>query len=156
MSATPVTAGCRMIKSAHELELMQLANSATLAVYEAVFRSLSPGMTVPDAQALIQAGYGQVGFRGFASFEVGAYSALPHGSVAAQVIREGTPVIVDDGCTVDGYQSDISRTFVLGKASDRAKHVFDIVHRAQRAALDAARPGVPCQAVDAAARKVIC
>jgi Xaa-Pro dipeptidase len=154
-SATPVTAGCRMIKSEHELELMKIANAATLAVYDAVFRALSPGMTAEQASGLISDAYGQVGFRGFASFEVGASSALPHGSVAAQVIREGTPVIVDDGCTVEGYQSDISRTFVLCKASDRAKKVFEIVHRAQRAALDTARPGMDCQAVDAAARKVI-
>jgi Xaa-Pro dipeptidase len=154
-SATPVTAGCRMIKSDHELELMKTANSATLAVYEAVFRALSPGMTAQQASSMITAAYGQVGFRGEASFEVGAYSALPHGSVAPQVIREGVPVIMDDGCTVEGYQSDITRTFVLGKASAKMKQVFDIVHRAQHAALDAARPGVACQAVDAAARKVI-
>jgi Xaa-Pro dipeptidase len=155
VSATPVTAGCRMIKSEHELELMKLANATTLAVYEAVFRALKPGMTAQQASALITAAYAQVGFRGEASFEVGAASALPHGSIAPQVISEGVPVIMDDGCTVDGYQSDISRTFVLGKATDRAKQVFEIVHKAQRAALDAARPGVPCEAVDAAARKVI-
>jgi Xaa-Pro dipeptidase len=155
VSATPVTAGCRMIKSQHELELMKLANAATLSVYEAVFHALSPGMTAQQASGLITMAYGQVGFRGEASFEVGAASANPHGSIAPQVIGEGIPVIMDDGCTVEGYQSDISRTFVLGKASDRAKKVFEIVHRAQRAALDAARPGVECQAVDAAARKVI-
>jgi Xaa-Pro dipeptidase len=144
-----------MIKSEHELDLMKIANNATLAVYEAVFRSLNPGMTTRQASDLITAAYAQVGFRGGASFEVGAYSALPHGSVAAQSIGEGTPVIMDDGCQVEGYGSDISRTFVLGKASDKAKRVFDVVHRAQRAALDAARPGVACQDVDAAARKVI-
>jgi len=155
VSATPVTAGCRMIKSEHELALMKVANNATLAVYEAVFRALSPGMTTQHASSLITAAYGQVGFRGEASFEVGAFSALPHGSIAPQAIQEGVPVIMDDGCTVEGYQSDISRTFVLGKASDRAKKVFDVIHRAQRAALDAARPGVACQEVDAAARKVI-
>jgi Xaa-Pro dipeptidase len=155
VSATPVSAGCRMIKSEHELELMKIANTATLAVYEAVFHALNPGMTTQQASSLITMAYGQVGFRGEASFEVGAYSALPHGSVAAQTIQEGTPVIMDDGCTVDGYQSDISRTFVLGKATDRMKRVFDIVHSAQRAALDTARPGVACQDVDAAARKVI-
>ena len=115
VSATPVTAGCRMIKSEHELELMKLANATTLAVYEAVFRALKPGMTAQQASALITAAYAQVGFRGEASFEVGAASALPHGSIAPQVISEGVPVIMDDGCTVDGYQSDISRTFVLGK-----------------------------------------
>jgi Xaa-Pro dipeptidase len=155
VSATPVTAGCRMIKSGHELELMQLANNATLAVYQAVFQALAPGMSAQQASGLINLAYARVGFRGEASFEVGAASSNPHGSIARQVITEGTPVIMDDGCTVDGYQSDISRTFVLGKASDRVKRVFDIVHQAQRAALDAARPGVPCQAVDAAARKVI-
>jgi Xaa-Pro dipeptidase len=155
VSATPVTAGCRMIKSDHELELMKTANNATLRVYEAVFRALTPGMTTQQASSLITAAYGQVGFHGEASFEVGAYSALPHGSVAAQLISEGTPIIMDDGCTVEGYQSDITRTFILGKASDRMKGVFDVVHRAQRAALEAAHPGVACQDVDTAARKVI-
>jgi Xaa-Pro dipeptidase len=155
VSATPITAGCRMIKSAHELELMTIANRATLAVYEAVFHALTPGMTTRQASGLIDTAYGQVGFRGEASFEVGAYSALPHGSIAPQAIAEGVPVIMDDGCTVEGYQSDISRTFVLGKATDRMKKVFDIVHRAQRAALETAKPGVACQDVDAAARKVI-
>jgi Xaa-Pro dipeptidase len=75
------------------------------------------------------------------------------------VIREGTIVMIDDGCTVEGYQSDITRTFVLGKVSgtagDKMKKNFDIVHRAQSAALAAARPGAECESVDAAARKVI-
>jgi Xaa-Pro dipeptidase len=96
-----------------------------------------------------------LGFPGEASVQVGEYSALPHGSVTPQVIREGTIVIVDDGCQVEGYQSDITRTFVLGKASDKMKKVFDIVHQAQAVALRTAHPGVECQAVDAAARKVI-
>ena len=72
-----------------------------------------------------------------------------------QVIREGSIVMIDDGCDVEGYQSDITRTFVLGKSSDKMKKNFEIVHRAQSAALAAARPGVECGAVDAAARKVI-
>jgi Xaa-Pro dipeptidase len=96
-----------------------------------------------------------VGFRGEASVEVGEYSALPHGSVTPQTIREGEIVMIDDGCTVEGYQSDITRTFVLGRASDKMKRVFEVVKRAQTAALEAAKPGVECQAVDAAARKVI-
>jgi Xaa-Pro dipeptidase len=154
-SATPVTAGCRMIKSAHELELMRIANQATLKVYEAVYRALRPGLTQTDAAALISAAYGRVGFRGEASVEVGQYSANPHGSLTPQTIREDTIVMIDDGCLVEGYNSDITRTFVLGKASDKMKKVFDIVHGAQKAALDAARPGVACETVDAAARKVI-
>jgi Xaa-Pro dipeptidase len=155
VSATPVTAGGRMIKSAHELELMSIANQATLKVYEAVYRALAPGMTQNDAESLIAAAYERVGFRGEASVQTGPYSALPHGSAAPQVIRAGTVVMIDDGCTVDGYNSDITRTFVLGNATDKMKRVFEIVHRAQSAALAAAKPGVACQDVDAAARQVI-
>ena len=155
VSATPVTAGCRMIKSVHELELMSIGNRATLRVYEAVYRALEPGMTQNDVEALIAAAYERVGFRGEASVQTGQYSALPHGSATPQVIRDGTVVMIDDGCTVEGYNSDITRTFVIGKATDRMKRVFEIVHRAQSAALAVAKPGVACQDVDAAARKTI-
>jgi Xaa-Pro dipeptidase len=75
--------------------------------------------------------------------------------VKPQIIREGSIVLMDDGCTVEGYQSDITRTFVFGRATEKMKRVFTIVRRAQDAALAAARPGVACQNVDAAARKVI-
>lgn len=155
VSATPVTAGCRMVKSSHELELMSIANRATLKVYEAVYRALKPGMTQNDAQGLIAAAYERVGFRGEASVQTGEYSALPHGSATPQAIHEGTVVMIDDGCTVEGYQSDITRTFVLGKATEKMKRVFEIVHQAQSAALAAAKPGVACGDVDAAARRVI-
>jgi Xaa-Pro dipeptidase len=155
VSATPVTAGCRMAKSAHELELMKLANQATWTVYRAVYQAMQPGMTQRDVGALISAAYAKVGFRGGASVQVGEYTALPHGSATPQVIGEGTPLMIDDGCTVEGYNSDITRTFVLGKATDKQKRVFEIVQRAQQAALAAAKPGVACEAVDAAARKVI-
>jgi Xaa-Pro dipeptidase len=154
-SATPVTAGCRMIKEQHELDLMRLACEATLTCYEAVFKALKPGMTQDDCSSLIAAAYGRLGFPGFASVQVGEYTALPHGSITPQTIREGTIIMIDDGCTVDGYQSDITRTFVLGKATDKMKKVFDIVHQAQSAALRAARPGAPLESIDAAARKVI-
>ena len=154
-SATPVTAGCRMIKDAHEIELMRLACQVTLTCYEAVYHALQPGMTQNQASSLINAAYGRLGFPGFASVQVGEYTALPHGSIQPQTIREGTIIMIDDGCTAEGYQSDITRTFVLGKATDKMKRVFDIVHRAQRAALDVLRPGVPLESVDAAARTVI-
>jgi Xaa-Pro dipeptidase len=155
VSATPVTAGCRMIKDAHEIALMRLACEATLKCYEAVFKALKPGMTQNDASALVDAAYRKLGFPGFASVQVGEYTALPHGSITPQTIREGTIIMIDDGCTVEGYQSDITRTFVLGKATDKMKKVFDIVHDAQTAALKAARPGVPLESIDAAARKVV-
>jgi Xaa-Pro dipeptidase len=158
-SATPVTAGCRRIKSAHEIALMLLANQVTLAAYEAVYHALREGMTQHEVGDLISAAYGQLGFPGEASVQVGEYSALPHGSRTPQVIREGSIVMIDDGCDVEGYQSDITRTFVLGKASaqlgDKMRKNFEIVHRAQAAALAAAHPGAECGSVDAAARKVI-
>jgi Xaa-Pro dipeptidase len=155
VSGTPVTAGCRMIKDAHELELMQIANEATWQVYRAVYRALEPGMTQLDFAALIRKAYEHVGFPGDATVQTGEYTALPHGSRTPQVIGEGTILMVDDGCDVGGYKSDITRTFVLGKATEKMKRVFAIVRRAQDAGLAAARPGAPLGSIDAAARKVI-
>ena len=155
VSGTPITAGCRMIKDAHELELMGTASAATLNVYEAVYRALRPGMTQGEVAQLIEAGHRRVGFPGEASVQVGEYTALPHGSIAPQTIREGSIVMIDGGCTVEGYQSDLTRTVVLGKPTAKMNTVFDIVKRAQTAALQAARPGVPLELLDAAARKVV-
>jgi Xaa-Pro dipeptidase len=155
VSATPITAGCRMIKDAHEVALMRLACEATLTCYEAVFKTLQPEMTQNDVGALLTAGFDRVGFPGGASVQVGEYTALPHGSLTPQTIREGTIIMMDNGCSAEGYQSDITRTFVLGKATDKMKKVFDIVYAAQTAALKAARPGVPPEDIDAAGRKVI-
>ena len=154
-SATPVTAGCRMFKDSHEVALMRLACEATQKCYEAVFKALQPGMTQDQVGALLTAGFGRLGFPGGASVQVGEYTALPHGSLTPQTIREGTIIMMDNGCSAEGYQSDITRTYVLGKATDKMKQVFDIVLRAQTAALKFARPGVPLEAIDAAARKVI-
>jgi Xaa-Pro aminopeptidase len=155
VSGTPITAGCRAIKSPAELTLMRLANDNTLKVYEAAFKSLEPGMTNRHVSDLITVAYNRTGFPGYASCQVGEYSALPHGSLQPQVIREGEIILLDDGCTVEGYESDISRSFVLGKASDKQKSVFDIVHKAQSAALVAGKAGAPCHAVDDAARKIV-
>ena len=155
VSATPVTAGCRSIKSAAELALMQLANDATLAVYHAVWKALQPGMTQQQISELIDAAYARQGLQGEASINVGAFTASPHGSPLPQHISEGTVIMLDDGCKVGGYQSDLTRTFVLGKATDKMKRVFDIVRKAQQAALKAAHPGASMESVDAAARKVI-
>jgi Xaa-Pro dipeptidase len=154
-TATPVTAGCRMIKSPHEIELMRLAARVTLTAYEATYQSMKVGMKQTEVEELIEQAHRKLGFEGGADVQVGEYSAFPHGSVQPQGIREGTIVMIDGGCSVEGYQSDITRTFVLGKASDKMKQVFDIVHRAQSAALAAARPGVEAGSIDAAARQVI-
>jgi len=155
VSATPVTAGCRMVKDAHEIALMRLANQVTLRAYAAAHAALKGGMTQADFSGLVAAAHTRLGFQGSAGAQVGVYSALPHGSVTPQMIREGSIVLIDGGCSVEGYRSDISRTFVLGKATDKMKQVFEIVGRAQRAAVGTARPGLPLEAVDAAARKVI-
>ncbi len=155
VSATPVTAGCRMIKSESEIALMRLAAQVTLAAYEAAYKAIRVGMTQDEFAELVSQAHTRLGFSGGADVQVGEYSANPHGSVEPQVIREGTILLMDGGCKAEGYTSDISRTFVIGKPSDKMKHVFDIVHSAQAAALKTARPGVECQAVDAAARKVI-
>jgi Xaa-Pro aminopeptidase len=154
-SATPVTAGCRMIKSAHEIALMRLAAHVTLAAYEATYQALKDGMTQPQVEELVRQAHEQLGFTGDADVQVGEFSAFPHGSVTPQIVHEGTIVLMDGGCMVEGYASDITRTFVLGKASEKMKSVFDIVHRAQSAALATARPGVECGAIDDAARKVV-
>ncbi len=154
VSGTPVTAGCRIIKSEHELELMGLANKVTLTAYRAAYQAVREGMTRPDLEKLIMSANERLGFPGEVDIDIGENSSFPHGSIVPQVIREGTLVLIDGGGPVEGYQSDISRTFVFGKPSDKMKKIFDIVHRAQAAALKAARPGIECQAVDAAARKV--
>jgi Xaa-Pro dipeptidase len=154
-SATPVTAGCRMIKSNHEIGLMRLAAKATLTAYEAAYNALREGMTQHDFADLIAAAHLQLGFPGEADVQVGQFTALPHGSIEPQTIHEGTIVWIDGGCKVEGYVSDISRTFVLGQPTDDMKKVFEIVHRAQLTAWKGAHPGAACGSVDAAARRVI-
>lgn len=155
VSGTPITAGCRMFKDAHELALMRHASAVTLKAYEAAYKSLKEGMTQDDFSNLVRLAHRQLGYDGSAGVQVGKYSALPHGSTTPQTVNEGSILLIDGGCKVEGYSSDLSRTFVLGKATQRMKDVFEIEHQAQTAALTAAKPGVPCEAVDAAARKVI-
>ena len=155
VSATPVTAGCRWLKSPAELALLQLANSITFDVYRAVYLSCGPGDTNHRFSELVAKAYERCGVQGDASCQTGTNTAVPHGLAMPQTIHEHEMVLIDDGCTVDGYTSDISRSFVYGTPSDEQRKVFDIVHRAQAAALAAARPGVEAQSVDAAARKVI-
>ncbi|MBM3899305.1 MAG: aminopeptidase P family protein [Gemmatimonadetes bacterium] len=155
VDGTPVTAGCRMVKDAHEIALMRHASAVTLTAYEAAWKSLREGMTQDAFARLVSAAHARLGYTGGAGVQVGKYSALPHGSATPQVIREGSILLVDGGCKVEGYSSDISRTFVLGTPTQKMKDLFELEHRAQTAALRAARPGLPCEAVDAAARKVI-
>ena len=152
---TPITAGCRMVKDAHEIALMRHASRVTFRAYEAAWKSLKEGMTQGEFAQLVALAHTQLGYTGGAGVQVGKYSALPHGSATPQVIREGSILLIDGGCKVEGYSSDLSRTFVLGKPTQRMKDVFEVELRAQTAALMAARPGLACEVVDAAARKVI-
>ena len=154
-NAIPVTAGCRQIKSEHELELMKLASKVTLTAYEAAWKALKPGMTDHDFGGLIESAHSQLGFEGGAMVLVGKYAALPHGTINPQTIKEDDLVLIDGGCKVEGYSSDITRTFVVGKPTDKMKQVFDIVYRAQKVAYETAKAGTPCGKVDDAARKVI-
>ena len=155
VSGTPITAGCRTIKDAHEIAIMRFASQVTLKAYEAAWKSLKEGMTQDEFAKLVQQAHTQLGYDGSAGVQIGKYSALPHGSTTPQVVREGSILLIDGGCKVEGYSSDISRTFVLGTPTQRMKDVFEIEHRAQTTAVKTARPGLPCEAVDAAARKVI-
>lgn len=155
VDATPITAGCRMHKSAAEIALMQKASDVTLEAYKAAFATLRPGMPQSEFSSNITAAFSKLGFRGGAMVIVGKYSALPHGSIAPQTIREGDIVLVDGGTSCEGYASDITRTIVAGKPSARQTEIWNLEKKAQDAAFAAIKIGAPCEAVDAAARKVI-
>jgi len=155
LSADPVTVPLRSRKSAQELEFMRLACEATCNVYREVFVSLKAGMTQEEIAALISAGYSKMNLRGYALVLIGASAALPHGSRQPQNLKEGDVILIDGGCTVEGYESDVTRTGVLGKPSQKIQNVFEIVRKAQDAALDAARAGKLSGSVDDAARSVI-
>ena len=154
-SADPVTAGCRVIKSPAEIALMQRANDITIAAYRAGLACLQEGMTQRELSALIGEAYRALGVQGGAMAIFGKYTAFPHGSVQLQQLREGDLVLIDDGCSVEGYQSDITRTVIFGKPTARQREIWALERKAQDAALAAAKPGATCESVDAAARKVI-
>ncbi|MHB1861862.1 MAG: M24 family metallopeptidase [Gemmatimonadaceae bacterium] len=154
-SATPVTAGCRMIKSPAEIALMQRANDITLAAYKAAWDTLREGMSQDELARNITAAFHNLGADGNISVQFGKYTAFPHGSATPQHLKEGDVVMIDDGVKVEGYTADITRTGVFGKPTQRQRDVWDLEKRAQNAAFAAAQIGVPCERVDAAARKVI-
>jgi Xaa-Pro dipeptidase len=155
VSADPVTVGCRVIKSPAEIALMRRANEITLAAYQAAFATMREGMTNRELGANIAAAYRALGAPGDAMVIYGKYTAFPHGSAQPQTLREGDLVLVDDGCRLEGYQSDITRTTVFGKPTARQRQIWELERKAQDAALAAANPGATCESVDAAARKVI-
>jgi len=155
VDAEPVTAGCRMIKSATELALMQKASDITIEAFRAAFATFREGMTQDDLRANIAAAHRALGATGSAGVSFGKFTAFPHGSIEPQKLVEGDVIQVDGGCAIDGYQSDITRTTVFGRASARQIEIWELEKRAQAAAFAVIKPGTPCEAVDAAARKVI-
>ena len=155
VNATPVTAGCRMFKSPAELALMQIANDLTIVAYKATRDSMTEGMTQGEFAGNCAAAIRALGTSGGIFVSFGKYTAFPHGSSTPQRLREGDIVLMDGGCSIDGYQSDITRTFVFGKATDRQRQIWDLERKAQDAGFAAAKVGAPCEAVDIAARKVI-
>ena len=155
VSADPVTIACRGRKSAHELELMQLACAATCDVFRAVFASLKEGMSQEYIGKLVEGGFSKMGLHGGALVLLGASAALPHGTIKPQKLKGGGVVLIDGGCGVDGYASDVTRTGIFGKPPEKVARVYEIVRKAQDAALDAARAGRLSGMVDDAARKVV-
>jgi Xaa-Pro aminopeptidase len=156
VSATPVTAGCRMYKSAAEIALMQRANDITIAAYRVAFPTMHVGMTQGELSRTIGAAIQKLGgVSDGALCLFGVSSAFPHGTTNPATLKEGDIVLVDGGCTVEGYTSDITRTTVFGRPNDKQRRVWDIEKRAQSAAFAAAQIGATCESVDAAARKVI-
>ncbi|MCL5289040.1 MAG: Xaa-Pro peptidase family protein [Acidobacteria bacterium] len=154
-SGDPITIGCRGRKTAHELELMALANEATCNAIQAAFSALREGMTQREVSGLVAQGHQRQGVGGGGLVLFGEWAALPHGTTKPQTLKEGDVVLADCGTSVEGYASDITRTTVFGKASDRVKRAFETVRKAQDAALEAAQHGKLSGSVDDAARKVI-
>ncbi len=155
ISADPVVRGCRMVKTPAEIALMQKATDITVAAYRWVHPRVERGMTGADIGALMDAATVKLG--GAVEFSmalVGEASAYPHGSHGVHQVAPGTIVLMDCGCNVEGYQSDISRTFVYGSASGEQRRVWDQVRQGQQTAFAAAQPGARAGQVDDAVRRL--
>ena len=154
VSAEPVTRGCRMYKSQHELELMHKANEVTLLAYADVFSKLKAGMSQSDVKTLMHTAQGQLGGKGAWNMALfNQASAYPHGTKQKQILTEGSVVLMDCGCNVHGYQSDISRTFVFGEPTKRQRDVWQTVRQGQEIAFEQAKIGTQAGLVDDAVRK---
>ena len=158
-TGVPVMAGdeliraCRMHKSAAELALMQAANDVTIAALRHTHSRVEAGMSGADILAMmVSATQALGGSHEFTLVLLNEASAFPHGSIKPQQVRAGSVILVDTGCSVHGYQSDISRSWVFGSASPRQRELWDTVKRGQELALETARLGVPAGAIDRAVR----
>ncbi len=150
-----ITEGCRGIKNEKEIGYMDLAARITKIAYREAFKNLYEGMTPRDISVAVSKAHQQMGVSGGAGVQMGLNSAFPHGSRERRTLHDGSIILIDGGCGVEGFRSDVSRTIVFGKHTDKQKKVWDIVRKAQLAAYEAAKAGAPCEAVDIAARKVV-
>jgi Xaa-Pro dipeptidase len=155
ISGDDLMRACRAIKSPAELALMQAANDVTLAALKITHQKTTPGMTGADIAAIMNGATREFGGHEveFTLVLLNEASAYPHGSRQPQVVREGSVILMDCGCSVFGYQSDISRTWVCGAPSARQREVWATVKRGQEIALEAARPGAPVGSIDDAVRR---
>jgi Xaa-Pro dipeptidase len=149
--------GCRMHKSPAEIALMQQAKDMTLEVHRRAASILEPGISAAAVKRFIDEAHRALGAAGssFCIVQFGRATAFPHGLPGEQRLAEDDLVLVDTGCTVEGYHSDITRTYAFGRVSDEARAIWDLEKEAQAAAFAAARPGAPCESVDYAARAVL-
>jgi len=153
VSGDGLVRACRMVKSSAELALMQAANDVTLAALKHVHGRIEAGMSGPDIMKMMVAATEALGgSHEFSLVLLNEASAYPHGSVKPQTVRKGSVVLVDTGCSVHGYLSDISRTWIFGEPSSRQRDVWNTVKRGQELALETAKVGVPVGAVDKAVR----
>lgn len=157
-NAAPVIDGCRMIKSPAELALMSQAKAMTLEVHRRAARILAPGITTTAVRRFIDQAHRALGADDGSSFcavQFGVASAYPHGLPGEQQLADGEIVLIDTGCKVQGYNSDITRTYVFGTPSAEQRRVWDTEKAAQAAGFAAVKPGVPCEEIDATARRVL-
>lgn len=157
-NAAPVVDGCRMIKSPAELALMSQAKAMTLEVHKRAARILAPGITTGEVRRFIDQAHRALGADDGSSFcaaQFGEASAYPHGLPGEQRLADGDLVLIDTGCRVQGYNSDITRTYVYGQASQEHIRVWEVEKKAQAAAFAAVKPGVSCEEIDAVARRVL-
>ena len=154
VSANPVVRGCRMIKAPAEIALMQLATDVTMAAYRWLHPRVEAGMTGAEIGALMSAATRKLGGSPeFSMALIGEASAYPHGSRQVHRVAQGQVVLMDCGCTVQGYQSDISRSWVHGAATAEQRKVWGLVARGQQVARAAARIGAPAGSIDDAVRR---
>ena len=154
VSAEPVTTACRQQKSAGELAIIQRAMEMTLAVHQAAASILHEGISSEQVTAFIDQAHRKVGAGGsyFCIVLFAEATALPHGIKGWQTLNNNDMVLIDTGCKLMGYTSDITRSYVFGEANDRQRAIWQAEKAAQAAAFAAAQPGQPCEAVDRAAR----